>query len=319
MAAAVEEVDTTVPRLPEGRLTVVQSATPPTERFGPSPAQVAVLAALAGFIAAVLLVIGVDYLSDYVTGADDLPEGVKLLGVVPNHRRGVRGSKIPVQDAPQSNAALLYQLLARRVTRERPQDVSVLEVAGVGRAEAAGEVAANLALALKRNGQRVRLLDVDGDRHVADAALGGTPRAARDDIVQHDLTRRSNRRTIRAGGVRQNGGGLTAAAIEAVVAKARTDTDVVLIVPPALASSPAGWMWSQSADAVIIVVQAEQTGRRNLDEALVGGSRVGARIMGIVLREQVNPGRATSGDKPAKASARDVGPAVDASAAGPAG
>ncbi|HEX5578738.1 MAG TPA: hypothetical protein VFY43_03645, partial [Candidatus Limnocylindria bacterium] len=90
MASALEEVDNTVPRLPEGRLAVVQPATAPTERFGPQPAQVAVLAALAGFIAAVLLVIGVDYLSDYVTSAEDLPEGVKLLGVVPNHRRGVR-------------------------------------------------------------------------------------------------------------------------------------------------------------------------------------------------------------------------------------
>jgi capsular polysaccharide biosynthesis protein/Mrp family chromosome partitioning ATPase len=303
MAAALEGVDTTVPRLPEGRLSVVQTATPPVERFGPQPAQVAVLAALAGFIAAVLLVIGVDYLSDYVTSPEDLPEGVKLLGVVPNHRRGVRTSKIPVQDAPQSNAALLYQLLARRVTRERPQDVSALVIAGVGRAEAAGEVAANLGLALKRNGQRVRLLDVDGDRHVADNALGGDRHVGRDDIVQHDLLRRSNRRNVRSGVLRQDGGAIGAQAIELTISKARVDTDVVLIVPPPLASSPMGWMWSQFADAVILVAQAEQTGRRNLDQAVIGGSRVGARIMGVVLREHVSAGRATSVDKRTKASA----------------
>lgn len=319
MAAALEDVDTTVPRLPEGRLTVVQAGTPPLDRFGPQPAQVAVLAALAGFIAAVLLVIGVDYLSDYVTSAEDLPEGVKLLGVVPNHRRGMRSSKVPVRDAPQSNAALLYQLLARRVTRERPQDISVLVVAGVGRAEAAGEVAANLALALMRNGQRVRLLDVDGDRHVADNALGGDRRPGRDDVVQHDLTRRSSRRNVRPGALRRNGGGLNAQGIEPVISKARVDTDVVLIVPPALSSSPVGWMWSQFADAVILVVQAEQTGRRNLDQALIAGSRVGARIMGVVLREQVSPGRTASVDRPVKAPAGDKGSTVGEGSAGSAG
>lgn len=291
MASALQNVDTTVPRLPEGRLTVVQSATAPVERFGPSAAQVAVLAAIAGFIAAVLLVIAVDYLSDYVSGPDDLPAGIKLLGVVPNRRRALRASRLPVRDAPHSNAALLYQLLAGRLARERPDGVPVLVVAGIGRGEAAGEVAANLALALRGNGMRIRLLDVDGDRHVADSTIGGNPHAGRDDMVQYDLSRKSMRRSVRRGALKTSGSGLSAQTTEMTFARARTDTDLVLVAPQALSTSPSGWMWSQFTDGVVLVIQAEQTGRRGLEQALVTSARVGATILGVVLREHVSPGR----------------------------
>jgi Mrp family chromosome partitioning ATPase len=309
IADALQAVDTTVPRLPEGRLTIVQPATPPIERFGPQPAQVAVLAALAGFIAAILLVIGVDYLSDYISGANDLPPGIRMLGVVPNRRRGLRGSRTPVVDAPESNAAMLYQLLATRVAREGGPEILAVVVAGVGRQEAAGEVAANLALALRRNGRRVRLLDADGDRRVADATMGGTG-TARDDIVQYDLTKRSSRRTVRRGALRMGARGLSAESTELAFARMRVDTEVVILVTPPISISPAAWVWSQFTDGIIIVVQAEQTARRALEQSLVSGGRAGATVLGVVLREPIGQPRV----RPQR-----VVPPADADAAAPGG
>jgi tyrosine-protein kinase len=290
VATALRAVDTTLPRLPEGRLSVVEPATPPTERFGPQPAQVAVLAALAGFIAAVLLVVAVDYLSDYIGGPDELPSGLPLLGIVPSHRRARRGAQAPVVDAPASNAALLYQLLATRVIREGRQEPMALVVAGVARGEGAGEVAANLALAMRRNGRRVRLLDLDGERRLADQTMGGRG-AARDDIVQYDLTKRSSRRMVRRAGQRPGGRTSQVESAEQTLFRLRADTDVVILVPPPLSVSPAAWMWSQYTDGAIVVVQSDHTGRRALEQTLLGATRAGAAVIGVVLRERVSPGR----------------------------
>jgi capsular polysaccharide biosynthesis protein len=307
IAAALQAVDTTVPRLPEGRLTLVQPATAPIERFGPQPAQVGVLAAMAGFIAAIVLVIGVDYLSDYIGAATDLPPGIRLLGVVPTRRRGLRASRTPVVDAPESNAAMLYQLLATNVAREGDLDSLAVVVAGIGRSEAAGEVAANLALALRRGGRRVRLLDADGDRRLADTTMGGTG-ATRDDIVQYDLTRRSSRRTVRRGALRMGARGTGVESTEVTFARMRMDADVVVLVAPPTSISPAAWVWSQFTDGIIIVVQAEQTARRALEQTLVSTGRAGATVLGIVMREPVAQPRSRI---------QRVAPPADADAATP--
>ena len=202
---------------------------------------------------------------------------------------------------------MLYQLLATRVAREGRHEAVGVVIAGVARAEAAGEVAANLALAMRRNGRRVRLLDVDGERRVADHTLGGRG-SSREDIVQYDLTKRASRRSVRRGGTRQGSRSSPAESVEQTFARMRADTDVLIVVPPPLSTSPAGWMWAQFTDGVIIVVQSEQTARRALELSLIGAARASARVIGVVLREHVNMGRALPPAAVAPVSASPAAP-----------
>jgi capsular polysaccharide biosynthesis protein len=293
IAEQLREVDTAVPRLPEGRLTIVEPATVPAERFGPLPPQVAVLSGVAGLIAAVLLVIAVDLLSDTIGGREDVPRAVRLLGVVSNRRRAHLRSPRPVDDAPDSNAAVLYHVLANRMTREAGERPLSMVVVGITRLDGADEVAVNLALALRQQGKRVRLVDADASRHAVDAVLGGA-RSLPGDLVQYDLSKRGAKRIVRRGALRGLARGVVNGGYEPLFARMQVNTDIFIVVPPALASSATAWMWAQFADGAIVVVQTEQTSRRALDKALASAGQAAANVLGIVLRETVPEDRRTS-------------------------
>ena len=293
IAEQLRLVDTTVPRLPEGQLTIVEPATAPVERFGPQPPQVALLSGLAGLIAAVVLVVAVDFLSDTIGSRDDIPKTARVLGVVSNRRRAHLRSPRPVDDAPESNAAVLYHVLANRLTREAGDRPLAIVVVGTARLDGADEVGANLALALRQQGLRVRLVDADGVAHRADAILGGGP-SGPDDLVQYDLSKRGTKRIVRRGALSGLARGIVNGGYEPLFARLQVNTDALIVVPAAIASSATAWMWAQFADGAIVVIQAEQTSRRALNQALVTAGQAGANVLGVVLREAVSEDRRTA-------------------------
>lgn len=277
---------------PEGELTIIEPALPPLEPSGQGRAQVTLLGAGAGFLAAMLIIVVVEFLTDAIRDRYDLPPAAqrRLLGVISLHGvgRAIGPDRLFVgKGVADSDAAVSYQVLAGQVTPEDGEALPALVVLGVGRADGGGEAAVNLAVALTAIRSRVRLIDANPFQPEVGAILGHnfTPDVL--NLAQYDFsTKRATRRTIIRGGQRSASQGPDSAAGRRLRARLRANTDAVVIHAPPLEQSAAALVWSQYADTTILVAQVDRTSRRSLARAVEDISRNDGTTLSIVLRER---------------------------------
>ncbi|MGH2449899.1 MAG: hypothetical protein ACRDGE_01250, partial [Candidatus Limnocylindria bacterium] len=135
----------------EGRMQIVERATPSTNDIGPSAGLIVPLAALAGLLGALGLAVLVDALSTTVRNERELAllAPVAVLGSVDGTRFRALGRPFVVDADPHSDAAAGYRLLAAKIelsNGNRPlRSVLVLDAHG---GNSGGRIAANLAGAL---------------------------------------------------------------------------------------------------------------------------------------------------------------------------
>jgi receptor protein-tyrosine kinase len=278
---------------PEGKLTVVEAASPPSHSTGPSLLVVVPLSAVAGLIGALGLAALVDSLVGVVKSEDDLASvaPVSVLGTVDG--RSFPRSKRPlaVDARPSSDAAAAYRLLAAKIEMSGrnglPRSLLVLEVPG-GRSR--GRLAANLAAVLARAGRRVVMLDASEENDVARLFRLGDSRAA--------LARRA--RSLRVGQLtldrfRVSGSDLTVVhprqAVEPLdVEQARNtinsllgQADLVVLTASSVGRSPNSLVWSRVAQATIVVAESGRTRRDQIPSVLETLRIVKANVIGAVL------------------------------------
>ena len=279
----------------EGRMRVVERATPSTNDIGPSAGLIVPLAALAGVLGALGLAVLVDSLSTTVKNEQELARlaPVAVLGSVDGTRLRALGRPFVVEADPDSEAATGYRLLAAKIelsNGNRPlRSVLVLDAHG---GQSGGRLATNLAGALAEGGARVSLID-SGEKDVREL-LGFSDEAA---ASESGVTRG---RPLKVGRVmldrfRVEGSKVTLLQLRSaseplelerateVLERVGADADVIVLTTAAVDRSPNGLVWSRAAEATVLVTQRDHTKREQIPAAVETLQLAGANVIGTVL------------------------------------
>ena len=281
---------------PEGRLTVVEAASPPNHSTGPSSLVIVPLAALAGLLGAFGLAALVDSLIRVVRNEEDLASAgpVNVLGAVDGRLPSRSHRPLVVDARPSSDAAAAYRLLAAKIEMSGrdglPRSLLVLEARG-GRS--GSRLAANLASVLTKAGKRVVLLD-GGERDELTTLFGLDG--------QGDRRKASVRRArpVRIGQLtldrfRVHGSGLIivrprprsepldAKQAAETIDSLLDDADLVILTASSIDRSPNSLAWSRAAQATVVVAESGHTRREQIPSALETLRIVNANVIGTVL------------------------------------
>jgi hypothetical protein len=265
-----------------------RSAELPASSSGPSAAQIAMLAAIAGLA----LAFGLSYVLAYTDGrvrkataVEASRVGLPLLAVIGASRR--RGRQPVLADdestrvvAPARQAAALT---LRLVTSTTPTVIGIVARA----ADQAGAIF-DLAVTLARAGNHMIVVDADPWR--ADANVAGGLRAvlAGESTVAAELrpvfTGGSGSLSVLASGARawDPAGSMSTAAISGLIAELRSHADFVLIDLPPAADSAVALALSAQVDHVVVVARAGVTRR---DDLKVGALPPVAGIVGLLMMD----------------------------------
>ena len=279
----------------EGRMRVVERATPSTNDIGPSAGLIVPLAALAGVLGALGLAVLVDSLSTTVKNEQELAQlaPVAVLGSVDGTRLRALGRPFVVEADPNSEAATGYRLLAAKIElsngNQPLRSVLVLDAHG---GQSGGRLATNLAGALAEGGARVSLID-SGEKDVREL-LGFSDEAA---ASESGVTRG---RPLKVGRVmldrfRVQGSKVTVLQLRSasepleleraaeVLERVGAEADVIVLTTAAVDRSPNGLVWSRAAEATVLVTQRDHTKREQIPAAVETLRLAGANVIGTVL------------------------------------
>ena len=289
------------PVLPEGQITIVDPPVTPLEPIAPQVSLIVVLAALAGLVGALVLVVLIDYFSDTINVRRDLAQfDVPFLGLVRRGPRGRHGAEpLVVREAPTSNTANDYRLIAASFAYDDSAAGKSILVVGVHSSDAPGYAAANLAAAVNLLGKRVLLIDADGTRRVVTQLFGLAERPGLVEALARPVGDRLD--SSAKWGVDAVGFGRAASAgigedldpdqVEPFLAHAEAGYDLVVINAPPIQDDVSAILWARVADETVVVVQRDRTKRRDLRHLLDALEQVEARRVSLLLLEdgQVGP------------------------------
>jgi polysaccharide biosynthesis transport protein len=296
LASALEELASagTIVR-PEGAITFTNPARANPEPVEPKVSIIVLLAGAAGLVAALALVLLIDYFGNTIGSREDLSNlsQAPFLGAVPAVRGFRPGPAAPlvVEGRPNSRAALAYRLMGTQITAGDPTSGfrSIVVLGAEGR-EGSGEVAANIAAVLTRAGLRVRLVDCnDEEREVTrlfgitapyglgELALGGPESLERlhhmrtpgMDVIPHVLG--TDQRIVEHHRARL------------VLERLLVDVEIVILSTAPLQRSASALLWARVADAAILVARRDKTRRENITFTVESLRLVGTRLLGTVL------------------------------------
>jgi polysaccharide biosynthesis transport protein len=305
LAVVVEDL---APEDDEGRPTVsAATVTPAQEPDGPaSPDPLLDLAAglLAGLLLGYALAHGRDVLDSRVRDAAVVEEVTALpvigtLGVLP---RTLRARPVLVEQPHHPCAESFRHLrtnvqflhVADAVPGRPDRAAHVLLTTSSLSGEGKSTVAVNLACALAETGARVLLVDADlrrptvatalgieGGAGLTSALLGQAPWA---DLVQEWGT--AGLAVLPSGPIPPNPAELLGSpAMEGLIEQVRAAYDYVVVDTAPVLAVTDGVVLSRFVDGTLVVANAERVRRAQLAESLHTLSRVGSRVLGVVLNQ----------------------------------
>ncbi|MEO5884142.1 MAG: GNVR domain-containing protein [Candidatus Limnocylindrales bacterium] len=270
--------------LPEGQVQVIEFAKVPTEPIAPQISLIILMAAAAGLIGALVLVLLAEYLADRVQDAEILARltGEPELGVVPagtpaplvGQRHGLRS--VPVDTYASIVAALSF---ADPDTTRRDLVVATADDGTHGTDLALGFAVATAAW------RPVILIDAD-PAGTATLLAGGRATVVQTDTVARRLvpTAVDGLLLLPAGAV-PDLADLSPEAARSLLEQVRTGDELVVIDAGNLVGASRGMVWAGVAGEAIIAVRRGSTRRADLREALLRLQRVRAQLLGCVLVE----------------------------------
>ena len=278
-------------------VTVISPAVRPTVPIRPRILSNTLLAAVLGALAGVGLAFLLEYLDDTVKSPDDLKAtGLGVIGVVQRvHGNGKQGeSRIFAVSQPTSLAAEAYRTLRTNLqfsSLDRP--LRSLVVTSAVATEGKTTTAANLAVVMAQAGNRIVLVDGDLRRPSAHKLFNLSSRVGLTDALVEDPQALDgylqesgieNLRVLAAGPIPPNPQELLGSQrMKELLRRLEEEADmVVLDTPPILAVSDANVLAAR-ASGVLVVVNAGQTRRAAVRQAVEGLRKVGANVLGCVL------------------------------------
>jgi capsular polysaccharide biosynthesis protein len=287
---------------PEGELTLIDRAAVPTEPLQLNAVLMAFLAGLVGLVASFSLVLVVERLRSTVSSAEELAAlaGTTVLARLPGAVRRRAHGELVVEEQPSSEEAVAYRMAAAEVELFGQPDgpLSSLLVLGAQAGDGAGEVAANLALALAAQGRRVTLVDANVEEGEATALLGlegqlGMGELARhaeldrgEELLRHFRLPYGRGLDVLPRGVANGPELLDPERARLLVERLLSDSELVLVCAAAVQRSPGALAWARVCDACLLVAARDLTRRGRVTATVDSLRRAGANLIGAILRER---------------------------------
>jgi receptor protein-tyrosine kinase len=276
---------------PEGQLQIIQHAEPIPDPVAPQVSLIVLLATAAGIIAAIILILLIEYLSTSIRNREELARlaGVPVLGSVPAAAKARPDPKDLIDES--SAAATVYRVLAARIVYGDPNET--LQSMAIVDAESdtgSAVVAVNLARALSRLGRRVVL--IDGGGHGGLAKLYGVePAPGVRDVLSREVQPRAAMRMI---GERlalipagfEGADLVDAERARAVINELLSYADIAIVATPPVHSGPAALAWTRAVHGTVFVARRDHARRQDVAAAAETLSHVGGRLIGAILAER---------------------------------
>jgi tyrosine-protein kinase len=279
---------------PAGLIQVVEFAEPSTDPVAPQVSLIAILAALAGVVAAVVIVLLLEYFGSTIRTSEELATlagapALSSVGVATGSRPQL--GDIVVDAAPDARAASAYRLAAAKIAfadeGHQRRSFVVTDVDWEGQAAV---VAANLASALGRLGRSIILIDGAGHDGSLTALYGLSDAPGLGEILAGEM--RPSLETATEPGVRILGGGRhrldvvdPARVRELLDAALAADLTVVISVPP-IKDAPQALTFARAVDGVVVVARRDRAHREDVQFASESIRLVGATVLGVVIAEK---------------------------------
>jgi capsular polysaccharide biosynthesis protein/Mrp family chromosome partitioning ATPase len=280
---------------PEGQTQVIDPAVPPTTAVAPQVLLIVLLAAFAGFLAAISLVVVVEYSQDAVRSEDDLRDlsGKPVLGRVATRLNASLDIATAILGTDDAEA---YRALTARIEHALgTRKVRSVLIAGTRANGQGGLVATGVALAFADRGVATVLVDGDPDLDAA-AALGVGPRfepvagegavpvqrvravvddeqAARRRLISLSLVPGSGPELLRAEDLRR------------IMGEVHGEAQMTIVASPPMDRSSEALLWAGTTDVVILVVPIPGARRRDVNAAVDALQVAGKRFVGTVIAD----------------------------------
>ncbi len=279
---------------PEGLVQIVEFAQPSPEPVAPQVSLIALLAALAGVIVAIVVVLLLEYFGDTVrTGKEfaTLARAPLLGSVVAPGGDPPSASDLVALAAPDSRAAAQYRLISTKIAldpeRTTVRSILVTDVDWEGQAAVIG---ANLAATLGRLGRPVVLVDGAGVGGTLTQLQGLADRAGLTDVVSSDLAVIRPRDETRALPILPAGrsplDSVDPDRLGEVIDDLAGDDGLVVLVGAPIQTAPVTLALARVADSVILVARRDRARRQDIDLATESLRAVGAAAAGVILTER---------------------------------
>jgi receptor protein-tyrosine kinase len=279
---------------PEGLIQIIEFARPNDVPVAPQISLLVILAALAGVVVAIVLVLLLEYFGNTVRTGRELANlaGAPLLGAVPAPGGDPpRDQDLVVLAAPTSRAAAPYRLISAKVALgpESATRRSILVTDADWEGQAA-VVAANLAAALSRFGRHVVLVDGSGAGGTITRLHEWQDRPGLSELLADALSPvlpgdgSGALSILPAGGARIEGA--DPERLRQIIQELAGKDGLVVIAGAPIQASPVTLALAQAADSVILTARRDRS--RRDDVAFAGESLrlVGATPAGVILTER---------------------------------
>lgn len=282
-----------------GQVSVVEEALPPEDPISPRPLVNAALGMVLLALAAVALILVVDYLDDTVKSGDDAAverTGLPILARIEQFGR-IRDAREQLQAAnrPRSTIAEAYRAARTNLSYaiDLGRDRRLVLVTSPGPGEGKTTTTANLAVVFGLAGHRVCVMDTDLRRPTIHKVFGvdnskglTTLLLAREPDIDRTLTRSlyTNVSVLPSGPLPPNPSELLGSArMQEILDGLRERFDVVLMdSPPALVVTDASVL-GMLADGLVIVARAGKTRTGELRATVTELAQTGRPIAGLML------------------------------------
>jgi polysaccharide biosynthesis transport protein len=321
------EIETSGVVLPEGQLSVVEPAVANPAPIAPQVSLIAIIAGAAGLLAAIVLVLLVEYFGNTVNSRRDLAElsGVPVLGFAALGRRFRPSRRQPtiVDAMPESSAASAVRFIATKIAYVDPnRPTSSVLIVGTATRDGAADLAVGVATSLARSGRRVVLVDANEERGEITELLGAegpglSDLLARPDLAPRDvaLIRPRWPAVIPKGETSENQL-VDPDAARRVISSLHRQFDIVVIGAAPIHLSGNALVWAQAAGSVVLTAERDRARRDDVTYALENLAAVKSSVLGTVLLDHAPRRRRDPAPPPARAQSGSSGRrAVRASAA----
>lgn len=276
---------------PEGKLAIVEQATPPEHPVGPSVGLIVPLTALVGLLAALGIAFLADSLTMVVRTEADIAALTPVLGSVSSPSPWRRGARLVVEDEPHSAAAAAYRVLATKIELSNGNPLRSLLLVDASGGRSSGRVAANLALGFAEDGTRVVL--VDGDERAALLKLFDDGAENSSQLVQRARPLRIgklmfDRFRIRRPRLivlrpRKTSEPLDLESASEAIEHVLTGADLVLVAAAPVDQSADSLIWARAAQSTVLVTERDHTKREQLVPTVESLRVADANMIGAVL------------------------------------
>jgi capsular exopolysaccharide synthesis family protein len=265
----------------------------------PRGSRVLVIALLAGLAIGCGLGVAREWSAPKLRSAADVRSslGVPVFGAIPR-KPGVQSPEAlgwAVHLDPSSEVAEGFRAVRTSLQFGVPEgEARTILVTSPTPQDGRSTVVSNLAIALAKAGKRVLVVDADFRNPSQHRIFGvSDEKGFSTMLLRGEVDERAIRRTtvdklfvLPAGPLPRNPSELlNSAALDEVLIKLAKDFDHVIVDSPAVAKVNDARIVSASCDATLLVLKAEQAGRKDVEDARDGLASVGARLVGAVLNE----------------------------------